>query len=250
MTEPKKPINFFKIQLSFQRPGIATGLRYGNKEEPATIDVRLRIVDARRDPSPGSRSRISAMRRRWEGCWSGLASLSRRRCAGQGAVTKPSRGIASGTRVLPEDRVPGDDLVFQAKPLQEHRRIGNLQTLSARDPWRAGLRVRELSASRRKMPEAHARPCRRRPWLPASSCPNPSQLRWCGWCYGIASGGGRETGSSWGRKARSSVWFPVRLLNLAWGFFCQVAFVDAGGQRPSPPDYKMSISRSTFFLTA
>jgi hypothetical protein len=48
MTEPKKPINFFKILPSFQWPGIKVGLRHGDAEEPAAIDIRQRVVDARR----------------------------------------------------------------------------------------------------------------------------------------------------------------------------------------------------------
>jgi len=51
MTEPKKPINFFKILPSFQWPGIKVGLRHVDAEEPAAIDIRLRVVDARRHPS-------------------------------------------------------------------------------------------------------------------------------------------------------------------------------------------------------
>jgi hypothetical protein len=49
MTEPKKPINFFKMLPSFQSPGIKVGLQHGDAEEPAAIDVRLRR--GRRRPS-------------------------------------------------------------------------------------------------------------------------------------------------------------------------------------------------------
>jgi len=48
MTEPKKPINFFKILPSFQWPGIEVDLRHWDAEEPAAIDVRGCVTDAHR----------------------------------------------------------------------------------------------------------------------------------------------------------------------------------------------------------
>jgi hypothetical protein len=37
MTEPKKPINFFKMLPSFQSPGIKVGLQHGDGKNPRQL---------------------------------------------------------------------------------------------------------------------------------------------------------------------------------------------------------------------
>jgi hypothetical protein len=61
MTEPKKPINFFKILTLFQWQGMAVLLRHGDSEEHVAIDIGLRVVDRSAILRQGGQSRISSI---------------------------------------------------------------------------------------------------------------------------------------------------------------------------------------------